>query len=598
MKTKNKSTPHLPQPAFGAQRLALAILLALPLLEQSALAQPGLVVDPSAALRPVLSTSNGTPLVNIVAANGAGLSHNKFTEFNVGQAGLILNNSTTGVQTSLGGAIAGNSLLNGQSASVILNEVTGKMASQLNGVIEVAGANARVIVANPNGISTQGAGFINANRVTLVAGNAVLDGQGGVARLHTENGQIRIEGAGLDGSGANEVDLVARTIQLNAALQAQKLNLSALKGDVSASNTLSLASSGSAGQSAVGVIINGKEQGFTGNQIIINGQVQSGSDFADKPFNSSQFGKGNTQVVSGPPVPAAGVSVPEVVAETVAPEVAIDVARLGSMHADSIRMLGRSAGVGVNVAGQVKALTGNLTVTADGKVQVAAGGALEAGQALSITGGLDNQGQVSGARVSVNGDTLQGRQGSLVAHGSLSLQGALENHGTLRSGQAMTLNASKVFNDNLIHSGASLTAYGALENHGILRSEQSMTLNNSTLFNDKVIHSGASLTLLGSRLDNTASGTITSRGRLTNWVGSQRNQGVLGGGYAEPPRQSGAAATPVSSVALKPAPAVLSAYGHGSYGYAQVQWTAPSYVWTGLSEMAYQAPGRGNYLRF
>ena len=106
MKTKNKSTPHLPQPAFGAQRLALAILLALPLLEQSALAQPGLVVDPSAALRPVLSTSNGTPLVNIVAANGAGLSHNKFTEFNVGQAGLILNNSTTGVQTSLGGAIA------------------------------------------------------------------------------------------------------------------------------------------------------------------------------------------------------------------------------------------------------------------------------------------------------------------------------------------------------------------------------------------------------------------------------------------------------------------------------------------------------------
>ena len=240
----------------------------------------------------------------------------------------------------------------------------------------------------------------------------------------------------------------------------------------------------------------------------------------------------------------------------------------------------------------------SLTVTADGKVQVAAGGALEAGQALSITGGLDNQGQVSGARVSVNGDTLQGRQGSLVAHGSLSLQGALENHGTLRSGQAMTLNASKVFNDNLIHSGASLTAYGALENHGTLRSEQSMTLNNSTLFNDKVIHSGASLTLLGSRLDNTASGTITSRGRLTNWVGSQRNQGVLGGGHAEPPRQSGAAATPVSSVALKPAPAVLSAYGHGSYGYAQVQWTAPSYVWTGLSEMAYQAPGRGNYLRF
>ena len=172
--------------------------------------------------------------MNLPAANSAGVSHNRFTEFNVGSAGLILNNSTTGAQTTLGGAIAGNSLLNGTSASVILNEVTGKTASSINGMIEVAGPSARVIIANPNGISASGAGFINANRVSLVAGTAVLDANGRVARLQTDYGQIRVEGAGLNASGANEVDLVSRTLQINAQLQAKKLNAVAFRGAVDA----------------------------------------------------------------------------------------------------------------------------------------------------------------------------------------------------------------------------------------------------------------------------------------------------------------------------------------------------------------------------
>jgi len=86
-----------------------------------------LSVDGAAGLNTkITEAANGVPVIDIATPNGSGLSHNQFTEYNVGSRGLILNNSTEKLQaTELGGYIQGNAHLNGRSASLILNEVTG-----------------------------------------------------------------------------------------------------------------------------------------------------------------------------------------------------------------------------------------------------------------------------------------------------------------------------------------------------------------------------------------------------------------------------------------------------------------------------------------
>ncbi|HET8763824.1 MAG TPA: filamentous hemagglutinin N-terminal domain-containing protein, partial [Rhodanobacter sp.] len=125
----------------------------------------------------VVAAPNGVPVVDIAAPNGKGLSHNTYQQFNVGSNGLILNNSGAVSNTQLAGYIGGNPNLGaGQAASLILNEVTSTAPSQLNGAMEVAGHAAQVVVANPNGITCSGCGFINAPRGTLTTGRPLFAG--------------------------------------------------------------------------------------------------------------------------------------------------------------------------------------------------------------------------------------------------------------------------------------------------------------------------------------------------------------------------------------------------------------------------------------
>ncbi|MFC6839770.1 hemagglutinin repeat-containing protein [Xanthomonas theicola] len=224
-------------PAIAPLRMAVWCALGWGAVVVSAQAQSAgrLVGDRAApgSERPaVLTAPNGVPLVNVTTPSAAGVSRNRYAQFDVGREGAILNNARGQAQTQLGGWVQGNPWLATGSAKVILNEVNGP-ASRLNGYIEVAGQRAEVVIANPAGIQVDGGGFLNASRVTLTTGTPILAG-GSLEGYRVSGGAIRIEGAGLDTRRADYTDLISRSLQVNAGIWANGLQASLGSNEVGA----------------------------------------------------------------------------------------------------------------------------------------------------------------------------------------------------------------------------------------------------------------------------------------------------------------------------------------------------------------------------
>lgn len=168
---------------------------------------------------------NGVPVVNINTANGAGVSNNVYSTFNVESKGLVLNNwapdrGTTG-QSQLAGAVVFNPNLD-KEAKVILNQVNSTSPSVLKGFMEVHGGTADLVVANPNGIACDGCGGINTNHLTLTTGTPNLDAAGALSGFDVTQGGIQVTGAGMNGSRAAQVDLVARSIVVDGGVSASE----------------------------------------------------------------------------------------------------------------------------------------------------------------------------------------------------------------------------------------------------------------------------------------------------------------------------------------------------------------------------------------
>lgn len=209
-----------------AKQLTVWTLIALQALPLPTWAATALVADPTATVKPVLNVSgNGVPIVQIVPPNAGGVSHNKFTQYNVGVEGPILNNSGLGSASALAGSVGGNPMLGNNNARLILNEVTSANPSALNGLIEIAGRRADLVIANPNGISLDGAGFINASRATLTTGKPQFGIDGSVSGYNIQQGQISVLGKGLDARGADQLQLLSRSLVVNAQLQANWLDI-------------------------------------------------------------------------------------------------------------------------------------------------------------------------------------------------------------------------------------------------------------------------------------------------------------------------------------------------------------------------------------
>lgn len=127
---------------------AKPVLLSLLLAGMPTFAVAEIVLDPTSHSRTnVISAANGVPVIEIADPNGKGLSHNRFTEFDVQTPGVIFNNSLVNGASQLGGAVLRNPNLS-RAARAILTEVTGNKPSAMAGTLEVFGAKADLLFAN------------------------------------------------------------------------------------------------------------------------------------------------------------------------------------------------------------------------------------------------------------------------------------------------------------------------------------------------------------------------------------------------------------------------------------------------------------------
>ncbi|MBB7889068.1 hemagglutinin repeat-containing protein [Escherichia coli] len=445
--------------------------------------------------------ANGVPVVNIATPNGAGISHNRFTDYNVGKEGLILNNATGKLNpTQLGGLIQNNpNLKAGGEAKGIINEVTGGNRSLLQGYTEVAGKAANVMVANPYGITCDGCGFINTPHATLTTGKPVMNADGSLQALEVTEGSITINGAGLDGTRSDAVSIIARATEVNAALHAKDLTVTAGANRITADGRVSaLKGEGNVPKVAVDtgalggmyarrIHLTSTESGVgvnLGNLYAREGDIILSS--SGKLVLKNSLAGGNTTVTG------------------------TDVSLSGDNKAGGNLSVTGTTGLTLN---QSRLVTDkNLVLSSSGQI-VQNGGELTAGQNAMLSAQHLNQtsGTVNAAEnvtlTTTDDTTLKGRS---VAGKTLTVSsGSLNNGGTLVAGRDATVKTGTFSNTGAVQGNGLKVTATDLTSTGSIKSCSTLDISarNATLSGDAGAKDRALVTV---------SGTLENRGRLVS----------------------------------------------------------------------------------
>jgi len=241
-------------------------------------------------------------VVNIAPADADRISLNRYDEFSTND-GLIVNNRTAAART-------------------IIHEVTGATASQLAGDIRILGTRAHMLIANPNGISVNGAEFYNTGALGLTTGTIGFqtrtDELGNDYRNPTSTvsgGMITIGPEGLSGA-MNQLELLAERIRIEGLLE------------------------------------NAEESAYAGTELI------GGHGIAEFNSQLSQTDPaGRWMGYTASPVDAGDA-------------VAIDITSNGVVSSSRIALMVTDRRAGVRHNGEILATANSFDLTADGHVQV------------------------------------------------------------------------------------------------------------------------------------------------------------------------------------------------------------------------------------
>ncbi|WP_018651251.1 filamentous hemagglutinin N-terminal domain-containing protein [Actinobacillus capsulatus] len=374
---------------------------------ENALAELVIQADKSAPKQAqpiVLKTANGLPQVNIQTPNDKGLSHNKYSKFDVDTKEAILNNSRTQTQTQQAGMIQGNPYLARGEAKVILNEVNSNDPSVLKGYVEVAGKKADVIIANPSGLHCEGCGIINSDRATLTTGKPQIK-QGNLDSFAVEKGKVKVSGKGLDNSRVDYTDIITKEIEINAGVWSKK-KLTAVTGK----NT-------------------------------VKARTAADSDSDLQIINTAK------QSAQTP-------------ATNAAPQYALDISELGGMYSGKVHLIGTEQGLGVRNAGHIGASSENIKIDSQGRIVNQGLMSGENQAELSAKQGIENHGKLE----TKQGNIVLTSQADIQQHGSIvARQGNIQQraaNGIRQSGETVTKGKISFDADRVEASESSLIAAG------------------------------------------------------------------------------------------------------------------------------------------
>ena len=440
--------------------------------------------DPKAEARhqpQVEETANGISLVNITAPSSGGVSRNEYETFNVPDKGAILNNSYTLSKTELAGYVQGNNNMAERPAKIIVNEVTGTGSTSMDGFLEVAGNRADVVIANPNGITVNGGGFIHTGKAFLTTGKPIYDDRDNLQNLAVTGGLIDIEGKGLNGKEAGSLAILSRAVKINAGIWAKDLHITTGANNIDAKTLEASAIEGKGGHpafaldtAAIGgmyagrITLVGTEKGLGVN----NSGTWSAEDNLTLDWNGDLknsgtiYSKGNADL------------------------------RANYLENDKTIAAERnlSAAAKENIHNQGKLLAGENMGIYAGKTLDNAGHAMESGNNLSIeTGDAINNaaGTIkSGCSQQIKaGHALTNTEGTLAADGNINIQtGRMTGDGIVSAGKKAGILLEKDFtNTGRLEAGSSLSlaVKGNITNRKEILSRGHLALESKNIRNEE-----------------------------------------------------------------------------------------------------------------
>lgn len=501
----------------------------------------------------VQETANGIPLVNISAPTAGGVSRNDYERFNIPTKGAILNNSYTLSKTELAGYVQGNANMAQGPAKIIVNQVTSGNPTTMNGFLEVAGHKADVIIANPNGITVNGGGFINTARAILTTGKPEYDNKERLKDFRIDNdATILITGNGLNGKKADTLELYTRAAEIKAAIFGNTVHVTTGANVIDANTGKVTAIEGKGkkpeiaidvkdlgGMYAGRIFLIGNEKGLP---IDIKGAIESQHMVLDNQGNL--YHAGTTHSTEDMTIHAKTIQNKGTMASSGHMTLQAD----GQITNDKIMGSVGNMAITANQVTNHKTIASekdlsitttseeenaldnsNSEILANGNVTIQAShtdnlnGNIASGSTLSIQGKTLNnsQGKLTayGSNTISASDKLENEQGQIAANENISISSDLIHNaqGTITAGQNETITTKDIQLDGKLAAGNNLTITtdndltndSAKENYGITQADGNLTISaKGNLTNSKKLESKGTLTLNAKDISNKESGEI------------------------------------------------------------------------------------------